>query len=97
MLTHLIPSLTKDGKLQVDVAAKSESFEDNDGFVLRCPLFISSHDITPSHEQLKSNFQFMLLLFTNWQMRRLNHWKEWMWDRWGYNNEPWGGEEMLRL
>lgn len=62
MLTHLIPSLTKDGKLQFDVAADSESFHDNDGFVLRCPLFISSHDITPSHERLKSNFQFYAVI-----------------------------------
>lgn len=62
MLTHLIQSLAKDGKLQFDVAGDSEPFRDNDGFVLRCPLFISSHEITPSYERLKSNFQFYAVI-----------------------------------
>lgn len=93
-------SLPKDCKLQFDVAADSKSIQDNDGFVLRCPLFISSYDVTPSDEWLKSNFQFTPLLFTNWQMRKLNLWEECVRDCWGYrkselNNEPYWEEVIL--
>lgn len=68
----LTSSLPRNSKLQFDAAADSESIQDNDGFVLRCPPFLSSCNITPSDEWLKSNFQFILLLSTNWQMRKHN-------------------------
>lgn len=85
--------ITKDWILWCGVAASHKSIADNDGFVLRCPLFISKHNTASFDEWVKSNIHYytvIIQLQTNEaaQLRRremdveaeINNERHWDWE-----------------